>query len=457
MLYNTIGDLMRSKLLNFKRTILLFIRIMNLAVLTAIFAYIWYTYYSDPVLPGAAIEFFRKGNWLIIIIYSVLLGAFTQLNGGYKVGDYRISEMIYSNVISIIFINFIYYFLIALMWRAFPEAEYLLLLSVIQFAYILIWCIFSNKFYFKLYRPRKVIYFYQSNTPSIVLDKMYKRYDKYDVKDVFRIFDAIDFNEYIAKYDAVVLDRVDANTRAACIEACYSNHIRLYMVPSFDDVIIESSMMINLLDTPLYLMKNRGLSFEQLLLKRALDLIISIPMALITSPIMLLAAVSIKLDDHGPIFYCQERLTLDGKIFKILKFRSMHEDAEKDGKPKLMCKDDDRITRVGRVIRKCRIDELPQLLNVIKGDMSIVGPRPERPEIAEKYYKIMPEFEFRLNGKAGITGYAQVMGKYNTTPYDKLSFDLMYLENYSLLFDLKILLMTFKTIFKVDATEGIDE
>ncbi|MEJ8737322.1 exopolysaccharide biosynthesis polyprenyl glycosylphosphotransferase [Erysipelotrichaceae bacterium HCN-30851] len=446
---------MREKLTNFKRTILMFIRIANLAVLTAIFAYIWYTYYSEPILPGAAIEFFRRGNWLIIAIYALLLGAFTQLNGGYKVGDYRISEMIYSNFISITFINFIYYFLIALMWRAFPLASYLVLLSIIQYVYMFFWCIISNKIYFKLYKPRKVIYFYQSDEPSIVLEKMHRRHDKYDVQEVFRIFDTVNFYKAIESFDAVVLDRVSAANREACIEACYMNKVRLYMVPSFDDVIIESSMMINLLDTPLYLMKNRGLSFEQHLIKRGLDLLIGIPLFIVACPFMLLTAIAIKLDDHGPVLYKQERLTIGGRVFKIYKFRSMRVDAEKDGKAVLMCQNDDRITRVGRFIRKCRLDELPQLINVIKGDMSLVGPRPERPQIAEEYYQTMPEFKFRLMGKAGITGYAQVMGKYNTTPYDKLVFDLMYLENYSILFDFKIMLLTLKTLFNVDATEGV--
>jgi lipopolysaccharide/colanic/teichoic acid biosynthesis glycosyltransferase len=193
------------------------------------------------------------------------------------------------------------------------------------------------------------------------------------------------------------------------------------------------------------------------LIKRGFDLVISVPVLIVLSPIMLLVSCMIKLDDGGSVFYKQDRLTIGGKVFQIYKFRSMREDAEKDGKAVLMQKKDDRITRVGKIIRKLRLDEIPQLINVIKGDMSLIGPRPERPEIAEAYYKTMPEFRFRLTGKAGITGYAQVMGKYNTTPYDKLVFDLMYLENYSFLFDLKILLMTVKTVFDVDATEGIGE
>lgn len=433
------------------------IRLLNLVVITAIFAYAWYSVYSEPVLPGAATEFFKKGHWLVVIIYAILLVAFTQLNGGYRVGDYRISEMIYSNFVSIFFINVIYYFMIALMWRAFPQVDAMIVMTVIQFIYVFLWCYLSNRLYFKLFKAREVIFLYEDDKPSDVLEKMNKRYDKYNITEVVRIADGVKFGEVIKGYSAVALDRVSPTLREQCIRECYAQNTRLYLVPSFDDVILESSMMINLLDTPLYLMKNRGLSFEQELVKRGIDLLVSIPVIILLSPIMLLVAIMIKLEDLGPVFYRQERLTQGGRIFKIIKFRSMRVDAEKDGIAVLMQQNDCRITKVGKFIRKCRLDEIPQLINVIKGDMTLIGPRPERPEIAEKYYRSMPEFKFRLTGKAGITGYAQVMGKYNTTPYDKLVFDLMYLENYSFLFDIKIALMTLKTLFNVEATEGVNE
>ena len=178
---------------------------------------------------------------------------------------------------------------------------------------------------------------------------------------------------------------------------------------------------------------------------------------IVTSPIMLITALCIKLYDGGPVFYTQDRLTRDGKVFKVYKFRSMKTDAEKDGVARLAGEHDDRITPVGRVIRKVRIDELPQLLNILKGDMSIVGPRPERPELAAENEKIMPEFRYRLKVKAGLTGYAQVLGKYNTTPYDKLRLDLMYIEQYSLLLDIKLILMTIKILFIPESTEGVKD
>ena len=170
---------------------------------------------------------------------------------------------------------------------------------------------------------------------------------------------------------------------------------------------------------------------------------------------MIVVSLLIKLYDGGPVIYEQERLTEGGRVFKVKKFRSMIVDAEKNG-AKLADKRDDRITPIGKFIRRTRFDELPQLLNIIKGDMSLVGPRPERPELAAKYEQKMPEFRFRLKAKAGLTGYAQVMGKYNTTPYDKLKFDLMYIEKQSVLLDLKLILMTVKIVFLPESTEGVD-
>ena len=171
---------------------------------------------------------------------------------------------------------------------------------------------------------------------------------------------------------------------------------------------------------------------------------------------MITVAIAIKLEDRGPVFYRQERVTKDGRLFSILKFRSMIVDAEKDGQSIPAAEDDPRITKVGKVIRAMRVDELPQILNILRGDMSIVGPRPERTEHVEKYSKEIPEFEYRLKVKGGLTGYAQIYGKYNTNAYDKLRMDLMYIENYSILLDIKLILMTVQTMFKKESTEGFD-
>ena len=188
-----------------------------------------------------------------------------------------------------------------------------------------------------------------------------------------------------------------------------------------------------------------------------MDIVMSALGIIVLSPVMLVCAAVIKCYDGGPVFYKQERLTLNGKVFKLIKFRSMIVNAESDGVARLASAGDKRITPVGDFMRKTRLDEIPQLFNILRGDMSVVGPRPERPEIARQYEEDMPEFGFRLNVKAGLTGFAQVMGKYNTTPYDKLKLDLMYIENFSLLLDIKMLFLTVKTIFIPESTEGISE
>ena len=174
------------------------------------------------------------------------------------------------------------------------------------------------------------------------------------------------------------------------------------------------------------------------------------------APVMLLVALAIKLEDGGPVFYKQMRMTLDGREFGILKFRSMIVDAEKYSGAVLAAEDDPRITKVGKFIRATRLDEIPQLLNILKGDMSIVGPRPERKSFVEEYCEKIPEFRYRMKVKGGLTGYAQIYGKYNTSPYDKLRLDLMYIENYSLMLDIKLILMTVRIMLKKESTEGID-
>lgn len=228
------------------------------------------------------------------------------------------------------------------------------------------------------------------------------------------------------------------------------------MLPKITDIIVASSSQIHLFDNVAYISKNYGLSADQILVKRMIDIIVSSIMIICTLWLMAIIAIAIKIGDGGTVFYKQKRLTIDGKEFNIIKFRSMRPDAEKMG-PQLATKHDDRVTRVGRLLRASHMDELPQLFNVFIGDMSMVGPRPERPEIANEYVKNVPEFKFRLKVKAGLTGYAQVYGRYNSTPYNKLRLDLVYIQNYSIWLDLKCLVMTLKILFKTEAREGIDD
>ena len=212
---------------------------------------------------------------------------------------------------------------------------------------------------------------------------------------------------------------------------------------------------IHLFDTPLFLLRNNGIPADRLFFKRLMDIVSALAGCVLLSPILIIVAAAVKLYDGGPVLYTQERLTRDGRIFKMYKFRSMRVDAEKYG-ARLAAKGDPRITPVGRVIRQLHVDELPQLFNILKGDMSLVGQRPEREQIAKVYEENMPEFRLRLKVKAGLTGYAQVYGQYNSTPYDKLKLDLIYIANYTLFLDVKIILLTLKILFVRENTEGVD-
>ena len=261
----------------------------------------------------------------------------------------------------------------------------------------------------------------------------------------------------MSKYDAVVLNDVPAQIRNDILKFCYDNEIRVYVVPKITDVILRGANDVSLFDTPIFLVKGTGLTITQKAVKRIMDLVLCLIAMIPAAPIMLIVALAIKLEDGGPVFYKQKRATKDNKEFDILKFRSMIVNAEAAGISIPATGADPRITKVGKVIRATRIDELPQLLNILKGDMSVVGPRPERVEHVEEYTNQIPEFKYRLKVKGGLTGYAQIYGKYNTSAYDKLRMDLMYIENYSLALDIKLILTTVRIMFQKESTEGFEK
>lgn len=290
--------------------------------------------------------------------------------------------------------------------------------------------------------------------------KMDTREDKYHVTSVINIdMGELCIKEEILKHDAVIINDVPANIRNDILKFCYSRGIRTYVVPKISDIITRGGKEISLFDTPLLLVKGRGLTLGQRFMKRTLDIVLCLIAMIPGAPIMLVTAVLIKIEDGGPVFFKQKRVTRYGREFEILKFRSMIVDAEKGGYNLSMRANgkDPRITKVGRVIRACRVDEIPQLLNILKGDMSIVGPRPERVENVEVYTKDIPEFDFRHKVKGGLTGFAQIYGKYNTSAYDKLRLDLMYIENYSLFLDIKLMFMTLQILVRPESTEGFEK
>ena len=311
--------------------------------------------------------------------------------------------------------------------------------------------------YRKKFPPLRMIEIYGER-----LNKLYLKINsvpyKYDVTELLSCDEEESvIREKIAPFDAVLLNDLPARKKNRILKICFSMDKRVYFVPKISDILVKNSEELNLFDTPLLLDRNHGLRMGQKIVKRFFDIVLSAIAIGVLSPIFLITALAIKHEDGGPVFYKQERVTLNGRHFMILKFRSMIVDAEKDGRPHPAGEKDDRITKVGRVIRACRVDELPQLLYILKGYMSIVGPRPERYEHCDKYREEIPEWDTRNKVRGGLTGYAQVYGKYNTTAIDKLKMDLIYITNYSLLLDIQIIFQTVKIIFQKESTEGFSE
>ena len=439
----------------FKRLISFVLAFFLVMILTAGFGIVWYTYYSDTIV----LPYYRRGNWVLIGIYCMLVWVFFKAYGGFKLGYLKKTDMLYSQLISIACVDFVSYFLISLIGRHFLAVSPMLILTFADFGFISLWTLLTDKIYFLLYPPRKLIILYGSHQAASLVLKMSQRVDKYMICESISINeDTEKICELILRYEGVIICDIPAELRNDYVKFCYENSIRAYIAPKISDIIIRGADDIRLFDTPLLLSRNYGLDFEQRLLKRIFDIVFSLVVITLLSPVMLISAIAVKLYDGGPVLYKQKRLTIDEKEFYIYKFRSMITDAEKKGGFQLATDDDPRITPVGKILRKIRMDELPQLFNILKGEMSVVGPRPERPEFTELYKKEMPEFTFRLKVKAGLTGYAQVTGTYDTSPYDKLKMDMMYIENYSFRLDLQIILMTIKTMLfppKSNAQESL--
>ena len=439
----------------YKRLIKLSFAVIMLLGLCLLYAVVWSGYYNETILQA---PFYRRGNWMMVLIYGILLAFFMSTYGGFKIGYLKNGNLIYSQIISVLFTNIVTYLQIAVIDRRLVNPIYLLPMTLAEIAFIIIWTMLFQTGYRNMFPPRKMLFVEGDRKDYHLRDKMNARDDKYQICEVISYKSRVeDIKKKIDQYDAVVLGDMPSHERNLLLKYCYMSEIRTYSVPKISDVLLRSSDELNIFDTPLMLSRNIGLSIEQEWIKRAEDVLIASLMFVLFSPIFLIAAIGIKCTDNGPVFYKQERLTKNGKKFMIYKFRTMIVDAEKTSGPVLATDKDPRVLPIGKVLRATRLDELPQIVNILKGEMSVVGPRPERPDIAAEIEKDVPEFSYRLKVKSGLTGYAQVYGKYNTTFYDKLKLDLMYIRKYSLLLDLKLILMTPKIMFLKESTEGVVE
>ena len=442
------------KLRNNERTqnsVRFLINAAEILILSFVFWLIWFKYFRTYVY------YFMRGNILVVGIYAVLLIIFNSVYEGFQIGYKKTGDLIFSQIISLIFSNLIIFLQVTLTRKhLLPFGEFFLYL-LIEIGITVFLNIFINKLYYHLFPPRRTWLIYEEENPDILLSIQRYQANAYSIGQTSTFSDAADHLEDLSKFDCVIVSGLQPKNKEKVVGACYAAGKSVYIIPDLYDVILNSARNVYLVDTPVLRAGRFGPSQLEKLVKRLWDIIFAAFFLVLTSPIMLVTAIAIKAEDGGPVFYRQRRLTQYGRPFEIIKFRSMKIDAEKDGVARLAAEHDDRITKVGKKIRATRIDELPQLINILKGDMSVVGPRPERPEIMDQILKDLPEFQYRLKAKAGLTGYAQVYGKYNTKLRDKLLFDVTYIENFSILLDIRIMFMTFKIIFKKDSTEGVSE
>lgn len=438
----------------YKRIIKFISSFIIVAVQVLIYYYVW-MYYNTEVV---RYPFFRRGNWLMAALYGVLLMFFLRMYGGFKISYLRKGNLIYSQILSAVIVNIITYLQIALLDKKFQNPMVFVAMTAADVVVIVIWAYVFQYVYSRMFPRKKMLLVYGERPAFHLMDKINSREDKYELAGAIPYTCGVEkIVKMMKDYDAMIIGDMPAHERNLLMKLCFGEGIRTYTVPKISDILLRSSSELNIFDSPLYLSRNDSLLIEQRIMKRFVDVVFSAFGLMISSPLFLIFAAAIKMTDGGPVFYKQERLTIGGRHFWIYKFRTMIQDAEKKSGPRLAGEKDDRILPVGHILRRTRLDELPQLINILKGEMSLVGPRPERPELAAEITRDIPEFEYRLKVKAGLTGYAQIYGKYNTTPYDKLKLDLTYIRNYSMLLDLRLMLMTPKIMLMKESTEGIAE
>lgn len=421
----------------------------------AIYWYVWLNYYNRNMQE----PFYRRGNWLIAGDYVVVLLLLHRLYGGLKIGIYKYWNLVYSHMISIIGVNIFSYVQVVLFDKKMHNPTALMVMTVVDFILVMVWAWAYKKVYNTLFPKRKLLLVYGQNSMFHLMNRIDTREDKYEIAKMISIDKGIDLIiEQAEKYDGIIIGDIPADMRNKLVKMCFCRDIRSYTLPKLSDILLRSSTELNIFDSPLYLSRNiGGLAWDQKLVKRMVDIIVASLLLVISSPFFLLIAILIRCTDPGPVLYTQKRLTEGGTIFNIYKFRTMVVDAEKKSGPIKAGDKDSRILPIGHILRATRLDELPQLINILKGEMSMVGPRPERPELTEIITRHIPEFEYRLKVKAGLTGYAQIYGRYCTTSYDKLKLDLTYIRNYSVWLDLKLILMTPKVLFMKESTDGFED
>lgn len=412
-------------------------------------------------IPNPQLLRLSRTTAVTLLIFVVVGLGMTAAYGKFDIGKRKSKPIIYSLGLATMITDVVTFIQLSVMntnpqnnkTLQFENLGLLIPVIIIQVVVITIMTYGGNALYFRFNKPEVscIITSSQSSLNQIMyaVNRLKKQYTVKYILD----YKADNIYEVIRKCHTVFLYDVPVEVRTPIVEYCYRHMRNVYFNPEIADIVEFNAQHVVLDDVSLLGATVKELSIEQRAIKRAMDLFVSVLGLIISSPFWLISAVAIKLEDHGRVFFKQKRATKDGKVFEVYKFRTMKENVENYSSTE----NDDRITKVGRILRKCRLDELPQILNIIKGEMSLVGPRPEMLENVYSYTADLPEFAYRLRVKAGLTGYAQIAGKYNTSPRDKLILDLMYIEKYSIWKDIKLILQTLIVLFKSDSTEAFKE
>ncbi len=420
------------------------------------FYFVWENFFNHELVKA----YMFKGNALMVLFYMAFVYFIYKSLDGLRVSINSIYALAVSHFIAAVLVDMMACILFIIIFRGFrPQfmIKPLILLLGLNFMISALW-VLCSKMILKKKGSRKCILFYMDDDPDYLKKKFEERDDLFKICKAVQVKSLDDIEKEISDdIDSAIIAYMPSDYRNEILKICFRRDIEVIINPKVSDVLIRGASELNALDRPLFVLETANSNVFQQAVKRVFDILFAGFALIITSPVTLATALAIKLEDHGPVFYKQKRCTLGGREFEIYKFRSMIVDAEKNNKAVLASKNDSRITKVGNFIRATRIDELPQLINIIKGDMSVVGPRPERKALIDQYTDVVEAFPYRMKVKAGLTGYAQLMGKYNSNPYNKLLFDLMYVQKFSLILDLRLILLTMKIVFMKESTDGVDE
>ncbi|MCC8152603.1 MAG: sugar transferase [Lachnospiraceae bacterium] len=424
------------------------------------YAFVYCVLLYNGIWDATLFEADEAAQGLFCLVYCVVFVVLLHFLEAFHIGERRILDLIFGFFLGAICINFITALLEGIFTSlSLQRVAVLFILTVILETMIgLFWILFCYRIYERFQFRREAVFIYGGREDETEYTRVNNTINRY-----FKISRSIEYSagfdvirEAMESSPVVFLGDIPVDVRNPLIKHCMSRGIECYSIPKISDIYIQNASVMQLHDKLLLRYPKLEITGAQKAVKRAMDILVSLLMLAVFSPFMAVIAIAIQLEDGGPVLYFQDRVTQDGRPFRMYKFRSMRIDAEKDGM-RMTTKHDSRVTKVGKVIRNIHFDELPQLVNALRGEMSLVGPRPERMEFIRDYAKRIPEFPERLHVKGGLTGYAQIYGRYNTEPEDKIKYDLYYIYNYSFWMDIKILILTFRILFQKENTEGMDD